>query len=431
MKFHSAVLRMPLLIGAMLLLIFAFGTERVDANPYGTAPVELDAGVLQDCAFFVADGNVNCWGNANVYGTTDDYLGGDAIGFGSGDWTNCVLLPDGNTYCWGYKADNNPQGEPDQLSYTGGDAVRVSVGYGHACVLTSAGNVNCAGTDLGGFPYHPIYSGGDAEWVVSSSYAACIKTSSSDILKCQGWNVTEPSWDTGGTPLPAGGGHYAMCILTAEGNVDCMNNGHNNVGQTAGYSGGDAIDTDAQFDWSCAVTSGGDVRCWGRENHSIPFTTWAYTGVDAVSVSVGNNNICWADSSGVITCTGNQPDEYVGGGPPADITPPEIASVTADPSELWPPNHKMRSVTVSVAASDDSGEEPSCLIYSVSDDETNDTADWDIYGALNVDLRAEWDGKGDGRVYTVAVECTDGADNSSRSTVEVTVPHDQGKKKGK
>lgn len=31
----------------------------------------------------------------------------------------------------------------------------------------------------------------------------------------------------------------------------------------------------------------------------------------------------------------------------ADNTPPEIESISADPAELWPPNHKMVEVTVS------------------------------------------------------------------------------------
>lgn len=290
-----------------VLLLAGIWAGEANANPFGTAPVELDSGVSQNCAFIVDDGNVSCWGTDNVYGTTDDYLGGDAIGFGSGDWTNCVLLSDGNTHCWGYKADGNPQGDPDTLSYAGGDATQVSVGYGHSCVLTDAGNVSCAGSYTGGDTHHLVYSGGDAQWVVSSSYAFCVGTAGGNQI-CSGWNVREPNWIVDGNALPAAGGHYAMCILTAEGNVDCMDNAYNEVGQTAGYAGGDAIDTDSQFDWSCAATLTGDVNCWGRLNHAIPFTTWSYPGEDARSVSVGNNDICWADSVGAVTCINSVPD---------------------------------------------------------------------------------------------------------------------------
>ena len=115
-----------------------------------------------------------------------------------------------------------------------------------------------------------------------------------------------------------------------------------------------------------------------------------------------------------------------------DTTAPVIASVSADPNVLWPPNHKMRAVTVSVDASDVcSG--VSCKIISVSSDEDengkgdgNTSPDYEITGDLTVDLRAERSGLGDGRVYTITVECTDGSGNSSESTVTVGVPHDQG-----
>ena len=46
-----------------------------------------------------------------------------------------------------------------------------------------------------------------------------------------------------------------------------------------------------------------------------------------------------------------------------------------------------------------------------------------------MDLRAERSGKGDGRIYTITVECTDDSGYSSQSATEVKVPHDQSKKK--
>jgi hypothetical protein len=66
-------------------------------------------------------------------------------------------------------------------------------------------------------------------------------------------------------------------------------------------------------------------------------------------------------------------------------------------------------------------------IVRVACDEPSD-GDVSITGALTVKLRAERDGKGDGRVYTIHVSCTDSAGNVSTGTVDVTVPHDQGEK---
>lgn len=114
-----------------------------------------------------------------------------------------------------------------------------------------------------------------------------------------------------------------------------------------------------------------------------------------------------------------------------DVTPPEIESLTADPAVLWPPNHKMRAVALAVAATDDSGEEPSCEITAVASDEPvtgpgdNTSPDWQVTGPLTLDLRAERLGAGDGRTYTIDVTCFDAAGNESTANVEVLVPHDR------
>jgi len=115
-----------------------------------------------------------------------------------------------------------------------------------------------------------------------------------------------------------------------------------------------------------------------------------------------------------------------------DTTPPVISSVTASPNTLWPPNHKFHLVTVSVAVTDNVDPAPVCKIISVTSNEPSDsfhrdTPDFIITGPLTVDLRAERSGKShSGRIYTITVQCTDSAMNSSTSTVTVTVPHDKG-----
>ena len=119
-----------------------------------------------------------------------------------------------------------------------------------------------------------------------------------------------------------------------------------------------------------------------------------------------------------------------------DLEPPTIENVTANPNVLTPPNHKMKPVEVIVSVSDNCDTEPACKIVSVISNELingpgdgNTAPDWEITGELTVNLRAERSGKGDGRVYTITVECTDDSENSSTETVDVTVPHDKGKEK--
>ena len=55
------------------------------------------------------------------------------------------------------------------------------------------------------------------------------------------------------------------------------------------------------------------------------------------------------------------------------------------------------------------------------------TADNIVVGGdcSSVDLRAERQGGGNGRVYTITVAATDGSGNTSTADVEVWVPHDK------
>lgn len=106
--------------------------------------------------------------------------------------------------------------------------------------------------------------------------------------------------------------------------------------------------------------------------------------------------------------------------------PPTITTLAANQNVLWPPNHKMVPVNVSVTTSGGCGT-VSCKIVSVTSNEPVDPdGDWLVTGNLTVELRADRLGLGDGRIYTVTVQCTDASGNTSTNTVTVTVPHDQG-----
>jgi hypothetical protein len=114
--------------------------------------------------------------------------------------------------------------------------------------------------------------------------------------------------------------------------------------------------------------------------------------------------------------------------------PVVITSMTANPSTLWPPNHKMKEVQVTTVTTGGSGN-TQCSITKVTSNEPQGgsdkddvSPDWQIIGADKVLLRAERNGNGTGRIYTITVTCTD-AGSSASKTVQVKVPHDQGKGK--
>jgi hypothetical protein len=93
----------------------------------------------------------------------------------------------------------------------------------------------------------------------------------------------------------------------------------------------------------------------------------------------------------------------------------------------------MFAVGVTVAATDDSGETPSCQIVNVVSNEPDDgVGDGDtpndivVTGPLSVMLRGERSGAGTGRVYSIEVSCVDGSGNATTATATVVVPKNTG-----
>jgi hypothetical protein len=118
-----------------------------------------------------------------------------------------------------------------------------------------------------------------------------------------------------------------------------------------------------------------------------------------------------------------------------DTTPPLI-DMALDKSVLWPPNHKLIPVHATVHVTDVCDPNPTFILSSIlSNEPDNGTGDGDTvndiqgaaFGTADVDfqLRAERKGNGSGRIYTVKYTGKDGSGNSTPTTKDVTVPHNQ------
>jgi len=122
-----------------------------------------------------------------------------------------------------------------------------------------------------------------------------------------------------------------------------------------------------------------------------------------------------------------------------DTTPPTITT-SSKPIILWPANHKYKTVSVSdfvTSVTDicDAGVGINNIeITSVSSDEPDDALgegdgntvqDIVIEDSQKVDLRAERQGDGNGRVYTINYKVTDASGNIAIGSFQVWVPHDQ------
>ncbi|HEY8228573.1 MAG TPA: S8 family serine peptidase [Pyrinomonadaceae bacterium] len=114
-----------------------------------------------------------------------------------------------------------------------------------------------------------------------------------------------------------------------------------------------------------------------------------------------------------------------------DSTGPDVSDVSASPNMLWPPNHLMVPVQIDYTTADSCSSGGSCVLSVSSNEPINglgdgDTSpDWAVVDEHNVQVRSERSGRGTGRIYTITIDCTDGAGNHTIKTVTVTVPRNQ------
>ncbi len=115
-----------------------------------------------------------------------------------------------------------------------------------------------------------------------------------------------------------------------------------------------------------------------------------------------------------------------------DKTPP-TGTLSLSPDMLWPPNHRLVTITPILNASDPGGGPVTVSGPGVTSNEPQnglgdgDTApDWVVSGNI-LQLRAERAAGGSGRAYSVMYTLTDQAGNTAQVDATVTVPHDRGR----
>lgn len=141
----------------------------------------------------------------------------------------------------------------------------------------------------------------------------------------------------------------------------------------------------------------------------------------------------FAIGSTAVTCTASDNAGNTAGGSftitVSDTIPPVIGSATPSITTIDSANHRLVPVTIDVLATDNIAPPPVCSIAGVTSNEPQnglgdgDTPnDWLIVPPLTVELRAERSGTGNGRVYTIAIQCVDGSGNTATTTASVSVP---------
>lgn len=104
-------------------------------------------------------------------------------------------------------------------------------------------------------------------------------------------------------------------------------------------------------------------------------------------------------------------------------------TLSADPTVLWPPNHKLVAIHLIIQAHDAFDPAPIVRLVSVTSNEPDDgLGDGDTAGDIVIQpdgtilLRAERSGKGGGRGYTITYSAQDASGNVTVRSVTVVVP---------
>ncbi len=328
----------------------------------------IGAGSRHSCAL-LTNGAVKCWGgninnqlgngNAFVLELTPDSVSGLSAGVTAiavGAEHGCATAAGGAAKCWGY----NKEGQlgngttvtplvPVPVSGLSSAAAGVGAGLEHSCAVTNAGAVKCWGANSRGQlgdstttdRHTPVNVAGLGSGVtsVAAGWSHTCALTKAGAAKCWGSNDRgELGSGTGFSKVPvdvvglsSGVSDIALgdrhtCAVTVGGVVKCW--GRNFEGQlgdgtkenratpvkTAALSSG-AVAVAAGSEHGCAVTSGGGVKCWGKNTHGqlgdgtqtdrlIPVSVSGLkSGV--IAITAGAAHTCALTSTGSVMCWGS------------------------------------------------------------------------------------------------------------------------------
>ena len=191
---------------------------------------------------------------------------------------NCALTSEGGVKCWGagnYGQLGNGREEQKNVPVDVVDAdnnpltgiVQITAGERHACALTSGGNIKCWGSGKHG-----------------------------QLGNAKGTGVANDNTKSA----------HAINVITAAGGAPLA----------------DIVQVVAGLAYSCALTSVGNVKCWGtgymlgsgdnQVNKNVPNDVQSLSGI--VNISGGGDHACAVNNIGNVKCWGNGHQGKLGNG---------------------------------------------------------------------------------------------------------------------
>ena len=406
--------------------------------PAGNDFVATSAGYKHSLAL-EADGSIVAWGT-NESCVWNTPAGNDFVAISAGCYFSVALKQDGSLVAWGA----NPDGRCDVPP--GNDFVAIDAGSFHSLALRADGSLAAWGHNGGGRCDVP--EGNDFVAIAAGgSHSLALKQDGS-VVAWGGNSHGQGNVPPGNDFLAIGAGYYHSVALQITNQSPVADAGPPQTVECSGpltavtLDGTPSFDPDGDalgFEWSLPEGSGAaiDDPSSATPHGQFPLGPTLVT----LTVTDGNGGVDVADV--LITVI--------------DTVPPVLVATT-DKIALWPPNHEMHEVLVSVELTDcawDTGVTLTAWVFSSEpDDATGDgsyTGDVDgqdgyaapvpvdlictgepqpgvyLYEGL-VSLRAERDGSESSRVYSIVCDIADLAGNTNTASCVVVVPHDRRKK---
>ncbi len=314
---------------------------------------------------------------------TADLSGATAVA--AGERHTCSIVAGGQVRCWGDNAfgqigngaTGGPTGIPTAVSGLSG-ATQVAAGREHTCAIVAGGQVRCWGNNafgqlgtgsIGGLNAAPTGVTGlsGATQIAAGAAHTCVIVAGGQV-RCWGANDTGqlgsgPPGAASGSPIGVEGlsgatgiaaGSNHTCVIVTGGQARCW--GANDTGQLGNGSGspsGSPVSVggltgatriaaggfSTKFDDSgttCAVVTGGQVRCWGDNStgqlgngtFGSSSTPVGVTGLSGATVlAMGDRHVCALVTSGQARCWGANSRGELGNGTSGSASP-TIVSVT-------------------------------------------------------------------------------------------------------